>query len=356
MTAITVATLLQGFFTDRLARQRQVSSSTIAAYRDAIRLLLLFAAARAHKRPSSLVLGDLDAVTVGAFLEHLDTDRHNSVATCNARLAAIHSFYRYAMPRAPEHALTMSQVLAIPQRRTDRAIVAYLTATETDALLAAPDRTTWFGRRDHALLILAIQTGLRLSELTTLTRKDVNMVVPGAAVHTIGKGRKDRATPLTKHSATVLRTWLREVSSDPAAFVFPTQRGTRMSPDAVQRLVKKHAATAGSECPSINTKHVTPHTLRHSAAMALLHAGVDTTVIALWLGHESATTTHIYLHADMTIKEDALARVTAPSTTPGRFHPTDPLIAFLETLRMHASVKQARPAGVMPRSPPAKHR
>lgn len=332
MTDPTLASLLQGFFSDRLARQRQASNATTAAYRDAIRLLLLFAANRTHKRPSSLTLGDLDALTIGAFLEHLRTDRHNAVATCNARLAALHSFYRYALPQDPAHALTINQVLAIPQRRTDRAILSYLTATETDALLAAPDRTTWLGRRDHALLLTAAQTGLRLSELIGLTRQDVNLLLPGAAVHTIGKGRKERATPLTRQTVAVLHTWFHEIGGDPTDLIFPTHRGTRMSPDAVQRLVKKHAATAGRDCPSITTKHVTPHTLRHTAAMALLHAGVDTSVIALWLGHESASTTHIYLHADMTIKEAALARVTAPHTTPGRYHPIDPLITYLESL------------------------
>ena len=332
MTAPTVTSLLQGFFPERLARQLQASPQTVSAYRDTIKLLLLFAAHKTKKPPFRLTIDDLDAVTVGAFLNHLDSERRNSTATRNARLAAIHSFYRYALPLIPDRAHTASQVLAIPQRRHDRAIVSYLTGPETDALLAAPDRTTWYGRRDHALLLTAVQTGLRLSEVTGLTIQDVTTTTPGAAVRTTGKGRKERATPLTRQTAAVLRAWLPEAGPAPSGPAFPTRRRTRMSADAVQRLVAKHAATAARDCPSITSKHVTPHTLRHTAAMALMNAGVDTSVIALWLGHQSAVTTHIYLHADMTIKERALARVPAPNTTPGRYRPADDLIDFLERL------------------------
>lgn len=273
------------------------------------------------------------AATVGQFLNHLESDRHNSAATRNARLAAIHSFYHYALPLIPEQAHTASQVLAIPPRRHERAIVSYLTSAETDALLAAPDRSTWHGRRDHALLLTAVQTGLRLSELTASTMPDLVTTVPGAAVHTTGKGRKERATPLTRQTATVLRAWLPESGTTPTGSAFPTRRGTRLSADAVQRLVTTHAATAAVSCPSISSKHVTPHTLRHSAAVALLNAGVDTSVIALWLGHQSTATTHMYLHADMSIKERALARVPTTTTAPGRYRPTDDdLIGFLERL------------------------
>jgi integrase/recombinase XerD len=332
MTAPTLTALLQGFFTKRLARQLQASPQTVAAYRDTIKLLLLFAARRTNKPPFRLTIDDIDAGTVGAFLDHLDNERHNSTATRNARLAAIHSFYCYALPLIPDRAHTASQVLAIPQRRHDRAIVSYLNGPETDALLAAPDRTTWHGRRDHALLLTAVQTGLRLSELTGLTIQDVTTTTPGAAVHTTGKGRKQRATPLTRQTVAALRAWLPEAGGEPTGPAFPTRRGTRMSADAVQQLVAKHARTAATACPSITSKHVTPHTLRHTAAMALMNAGVDTSVIALWLGHNSAVTTHIYLHADMTIKERALARVHAPNTTPGRYRPADDLIDFLERL------------------------
>ena len=243
MTAPTVTSLLQGFFTERLSRQLQASPQTVSAYRDAIRLLLLFAAQKAKRPPSRLTIDDLDAVTVGAFLSHLGDERNNSTATRNARLAAIHSFYRYALPPIPDRAHTASQVLAIPQRRYDRAIVSWLTGPETDALLAAPARATWHGRRDHALLLTAVQTGLRLSEVTGLAIQDVTITTPGAAVRTTGKGRKERATPLTWQTVAVLRAWLPEAGPEPSGPVFPTRRGTRMSADAVQRLVAKHAAT-----------------------------------------------------------------------------------------------------------------
>jgi site-specific recombinase XerD len=281
MTVPTVTLLLQGFFTERLARQLQASPQTIAAYRDTLKLLLIFTAGKKEKAPCRLTLDDLDAVTVGAFLGYLDSERHNSTATHNARLAAIHSFYRYALPLIPDRAHTASQVLAIPRRRHDRAIVSYLTAPEADALLSAPDRTTWYGRRDHALLLTTVQTGLRVSEVTGLTIQDITTTTPGAVVHTTGKGRKERATPLTRRTAAVLRAWLPEAGTAPSGPAFPTHRGTRMSADAVQRLVAKHATTAGGSCPSIRFKRVTPHTLRHTAAMTLLHAGVDTSVIAL---------------------------------------------------------------------------
>jgi site-specific recombinase XerD len=332
MTAPTLPALIQGFFTDRLTRQRHVSPATITAYRDAFRLLLHYASQTVKKQPYRLTVDDLDAHMVTSFLDHLEDQRGNTTTTRNARLAAIRSFFRYAATRDPDHALIISQVLAIPQRRTNRAPVNYLTPPETEALIAAPDQSTWLGRRDHALLVTAIQTGLRLSELTGLTRNSLDPITPGGAARTIGKGRKDRATPLTPGTVTVLQGWLKQIATGPDAVVFPTARGTRLSPDAVQRLVAKHATTAGTTCSTITSKTVTPHTLRHTTAMNLLHAGVDTSVIALWLGHESVETTQIYLHADMTIKEEALAKVTPTTTSPGRFHPTDTLIAFLEAL------------------------
>ena len=326
-----LAPVLQGFFTDRLARQKKASPNTVAAYRDTCRLLLAFAQAKTGKAPSRLSLADLDATLVGAFLRHLEDDRGNGSATRNARLAAIHSLFKYASPRAPEHAAVISQVLAIPPRRRERAIVSYLTPEEADALIAAPGRITWHGRRDHALLLLAVQTGLRVSELTGLTRQDVHLGA-GPHVRCHGKGRKDRATPLTSQTVAVLRTWLAELGPAPDRPLFPTQAGGRLSRDAVEMLVAKHAAAAAGSCPSIKEKNVTPHTLRHTAAMSLLKAGTDTSVIALWLGHEDPETTQVYLHADMTIKEQALARVQQPGTTPGRYRPPDSLLAFLDTL------------------------
>jgi len=326
-----LAPILQGFFIDRLARQKNASPHTIAAYRDTCRLLLTFAREQTGKAPNTLSLADLDATLIGAFLQHLEQQRGNGSATRNARLAAIHSLFRYAAPREPEHAAVISQVLAIPPRRRERAIISYLTPDEIDALLAVPDRKTWHGRRDHALLLLAVQTGLRVSELTGLAAQDAHL---GAGPHVSchGKGRKDRATPLTSQTVKVLRTWLAELGPAPDAPLFPTKAGGRLSRDAVERLVAKHAAAAADGCPSIKGKNVTPHTLRHTAAMSLLRAGVDTSVIALWLGHEAAETTQIYLHADMTIKEQALARVQPPGTSPGRYRPPDTLLAFLDNL------------------------
>ena len=326
-----LAPILQGFFTDKLLRQRQASPHTIAAYRDTCRLLLDFASGQARKQPCQLDIADLDAPLITAFLQHLETGRANTVTTRNARLAAIHSLFRYAALRAPEHAGQISRVLAIPPKRCDRAIVSFLTATEIDALLAAPGQATWLGRRDHTLLLVAVQTGLRVSELTSLTAGDVHLG-PGAHVRCHGKGRKDRATPLTRQTVAVLRAWLAERGGGPSDPLFPTRAGHSLSRDAVERLVGKHASTAAASCPAITAKNVTPHTLRHSAAMALLHAGVDTSVIALWMGHEDPASTQAYLHADMTIKEQALARVHPHSAKPGRYRAPDTLLAFLNTL------------------------
>jgi site-specific recombinase XerD len=329
MTAF--APTLQAFFCDRLITQRNASPRTVAAYRDTLKLLLRFAQEQTGKQPCQLDFADLDAPLIGAFLNHLEHERGNSPRTRNARLAAIHSLFKYAAPKAPEHAAVISQVLAIPPRRRERAIVSYLTAEEIDALVAAPGRETWHSRRDRALLLLDVQAGLRVSELTGLKRQDIHLGA-GPHVRCHGKGRKDRATPLTAQTVKVMRTWLAELSADPAGPLFPTQPGGRLSRDAVERLVAKHAATAADACPSVKDKHVTPHTLRHTAAMTLLKAGVDTSVIALWLGHEGTETTQIYLHADMSIKEQALARVQQPGTSPGRYRPPDSLLAFLDNL------------------------
>ena len=278
-----LAPVLQGFFTDKLMRQRQASPHTVASYRDTFKLLLGFVAERTGRNPARLGLGDLDAPTVGAFLQHLETARGNTVATRNARLTAIHSFYRYAALRAPDHAALIQRVLAIPSKRFDRAIVSYLTQAEADALISGPDRATWLGRRDHALLLTDVQTGLRVSELIGLKLRDVHLDT-GPHLRCHGKGRKDRCTPLTSGTVTVLRAWLAERGGRDSDPLFPTSRGSPLSRDAVQRLVAKHAATAAIACPSLNEKNVTPHTLRHTTAMALLRAGVDLSVIALWLG------------------------------------------------------------------------
>lgn len=329
MTAL--APTLQAFFTDRLLRQRQASPHTIAAYRDTWRLLLAYACARTGKQPSALDIGDLDAPLVGAFLDHLEQVRGNSPRTRNARLAAVHSMFAYAALQHPEHAETIARVLAIPPKRFDKALVTWLTEPELGALLAAPGTATWAGRRDHAVLTLAAQTGLRVSELTGLTLADVHLGT-GPHVSCHGKGRKQRITPLDKTTVTVLRAWLAERRGDPAQPLFPNRTGGQLSRDAVEKRLAQHTAAAAGECPSLKAKNVTAHTLRHTAAMRLLHAGVDTTVIALWLGHEQAETTQIYLHADLALKEKALARTTPPDTTPGRYKPPDQLLAFLESL------------------------
>ena len=323
--------LLQGFFTGKLVIQRQASPATVASYRDTFALLLGFAAGRAGRQPHQLAITDLGAGTIGAFLAHLEKERGSSIPTRNARLAAIRSFFRYAALHDPQHAQQIAQVLAIPAKRAGKATVTWLTGGETEALTAAPDRGTWHGRRDHALLLTAVHTGLRVSELTGLTIADTHLG-DGPHLRCHGKGRKERCTPLTPDAAKILRAWIRERGGQPEDPLFPSRRGTRLSRDAVARLVAVHAETAARSCPSIAAKHVTPHTLRHSTAMALLRAGVDTSVIALWLGHESPETTQAYLHADMEIKNRALARVNPPGGTPGRYSPPDSLIAYLKTL------------------------
>jgi site-specific recombinase XerD len=329
MTAL--APTLQAFFTDRLASQRGASPNTVAGYRDTFRLLLRFASGRANKQPCELDIGDLDAPLVAAFLEHLEADRHNSVRTRNNRLAAIHSLFSYAALLHPEHAASIQRVLAIPAKRFERNLVTYLTDEEVDALLAACDTTTWTGRRDHAMVVLAVQTGLRISELAGLTVADV-VLGTGANVHTVGKGRKERRTPLVPLTVSVLRTWLTERRGSPPEPLFPTSTGRPLSRDAIEHRVALYVSKARESCPSIRTKHVTAHTLRHTAAMRLLLSGVDVTVIALWLGHEQVSTTSVYVHADMSQKERAIARVTPLAVKPGRYRAPDALLAFLEAL------------------------
>jgi site-specific recombinase XerD len=326
-----LAPTLQSFFTDRLAQQRRVSPRTVASYRDSLRMLIVFAHHDTGKQPHTLDWDDLTPEVISAFLDHLETHRGNSPRTRNLRLTAIRSLFAYASLRHPEHAALIQRVLAIPAKRFDKAIVSFLTAAEIDALVDAPDLRRWEGRRDRALLLLDAQTGLRVSELTGLTCGDVCLGT-GAHVRCEGKGRKQRAVPLTADTEAVLAVWLTERNGLRDEPLFPTRTGRRLSSDAVERLVRRHARTAAAAQPSITTKTVTPHTLRHSAAMALLHAGVDTAVIALWLGHADIRSTHVYLHADMTIKQRALDLTTPTTTKPGRYKPPDSLLAFLESL------------------------
>ncbi len=329
MTAL--APTLQAYFTDRLIGQRSASPNTIAAYRHTFRLLLPFAAQRTGTRPSELDIAELDAPLIAAFLDHLQAERSNSTQTRNNRLAAIHSLFAYLALHHPEHAASIQRVLAIPPKRTERNILTYLSDPEVDALLQACDQTRWTGRRDHAMFALTIQTGLRISELISLTCQDITLST-GANVHTVGKGRKERRTPLIPATRTVLKAWLAERAAAPREPLFPTNTGKHLSRDAIERRLAIHLRSAATSCPSIDTKHITMHTLRHTAAMRLLLAGNDITVIALWLGHEQITTTQIYLHADMTHKQQAIDRTKPLAAKPGRYRPPDALLAFLEAL------------------------
>ena len=328
---ITLSTAIQGFFTDRLVRERDASPHTIASYRDTIRLLLVFASKRTGKQPTKLTLDDLDATLTGAFLDHLERERGCSARTRNLRLTAIRSLFRYCALRYPEHAALIERVLAIPPKRHDRALVTFLTEPELDALLDAPDRSTWTGRRDHALLLLAAQTGLRASELIALTPADIQQGT-GAHLTTLGKGRKRRITPLTKETVAILAAWIAERAGTDSTPLFPTRTGRQLTRDALARRLTKHSTQAAEHCPSLHGKNVTPHMLRHTAAMRLLHAGIDTSVIALWLGHEQIETTQVDLHADLAIKEQALARTKPLDSAPGRYRPPDALLNFLEQL------------------------
>jgi integrase/recombinase XerD len=326
-----LAGLLEAFFTDRLLQQRHVSPHTIAAYRDTFRMLLSFAQQRVRKPPSALPLAELDAPLITAFLQHLEQERRNSIRTRNARLAAIHSFFRFVALQEPAHSATCQRVLAIPTKKAEHKLVTSLTRPEQHALLAAPDRTAWLGRRDHAIILLLVETGLRVSEMRELRCEDI-VLTTGSHVRCRGKGRKERCTPLTRNAVSVIRAWLAERAGRPHEPAFPSRRGGVLSRDAVERLVAKYAEIASRSCASLRTKTVTPHVLRHTTAVTLLHAGIDRAVIALWLGHESIETTQMYLDADLSTKERALARTAPLRAVPGRYHPDDHLLAFLSAL------------------------
>jgi site-specific recombinase XerD len=326
-----LAAYIQRFFTERLVNQLHASRHTVAGYRDTFRLLLRFVSRERGRVPTDLLVADVNADTVGAFLTFIEEERGCSARSRNTRLSAIRSFFKYVAMNEPELLHHCQRILAMPPKRYEKRTVDFLTRAESEAMLDAPDRSTWHGRRDRTLLAVALQTGLRVSELTGLTCGDVELGT-GAHVRCLGKGRKERATPLRKDSIKALRSWLAERGGTDADPLFPSATGERLSRDAVERLVRKHATTAAKRCPSLAGKRVTPHVLRHSAAMALLQNGVDRTVIALWLGHESVETTQMYVHADMTIKEYAMARTTPAPVKPGRFRPDDELLAFLEAL------------------------
>jgi integrase/recombinase XerD len=328
-----VSATLQAFFITRLGRELDVSPHTIDSYRHAFRLLLAYAKTQTGKDPADLDIADLDAALISGFLDHLETERGNRVGSRNTRLAAIHSFFRYASYHHPEHAQTIRQVLAIPQKKTQTTPRSFLTDIETAAVISAPDRATWSGRRDHALLLVALRTGLRLSELTGLRCQDVDLRTP-AHIKCLGKGRKRRDTPIDKPTAEVLRGWLKERHGTPGDALFPSRRRGQLSPDAVQRLVAKHVATAQAACPTLTGKQISTHNLRHSVAMDLLHNGLDAAVVALWLGHQKLESVNAYIHADPTLKQRALDRLTPlnPAGATGRYQPSDDLLAFLERL------------------------
>ena len=327
----TFAALLESFFTQRLMQQRRASAHTIASYRDTFRLLLQFIQTRLHKAPSTLALEDIDAPLVVAFLDELEKARAVTARTRNLRLTAIHSFFRYVAFEAPTHAAQIQRVLAIPAKRFQRALVPFLSRQEVNALLAASDQRTWSGRRDHALILLAVQTGLRLSELTGLRQEDLHLGT-GAHVRVTGKGRKERCTPLSKNTRAVLAAWLKEPPRAQDQPLFPNARGGRLSSHGVHYLLAKHVIAAAEVCPSLRQKRVSPHVLRHTTAMDLLQEGNEQAVIALWLGHESIETTQVYLDADLEMKQRILDKTTPPNGKPGRYRPGDKLLAFLKRL------------------------
>ncbi len=330
-TVLNFPALLQAFFTDRLIAQRNASPNTIAAYRDTFRLLFEYARKQLRKTPSALTLEDLNSSFIGAFLDHLEHDRGNGARSRNARLAAIHSFFQYVAYQLPEHSSFVQRVLAIPGKKHERALVEYLTEEESNALVDAPDRGTFSGRRDHALMLVGIQTGLRVSELTGLCCGDVAFGT-GAHVRCVGKGRKARCTPLTRSIDAVVKGWIKERDAQSADPLFPNCRGGHLSTDGVQFILTKHVTVAQQQCPSLKEKKISPHVLRHTAAMNLLRAGADTTTIALWLGHERLDTVNIYVQADLSTKEKILAKTAAPDGKVRRFRPDDALLAFLKGL------------------------
>lgn len=330
--ALPIPALIERFFTQRLIHQRGVSPHTVASYRDTFRLLFRYAQHTLHKPPSSLDLADLYAPFISAFLEDLEASRAIGIATRNLRLTAIRSFFRFLAFEEPAWSGQIQRILAIPGKLAEKREVHFLSRQEIEAILAAPDRTSWIGRRDHMLLLLAIQTGLRLSELTSLDRSAITLGT-GAHVRYVGKGRKERHTPLARHVRTAMQGWLKEPARCGASALFPNMHGGRLSPDAIQYLLTKHARSAREHCPSLRLKRISPHVLRHTAAMELLQASVDISVIALWLGHESILTTQAYLHAHIALKEAALAKLQPLSSPPyARFEPEDRLLAFLDAL------------------------
>jgi integrase/recombinase XerD len=326
-----LATSLQTYFTTFAHTQRDLSANTITSYRDTWRMLLKYLTATLTVPTHTLDFDAVTATNVTSFLDHLEHERGNTARTRNARLTAIRSVLSRALPDHPEHAATITQVLAIPPKRTTRPVIEFLTPDEVDALLAAPDSTSWTGRRDHALLTMTVQTGLRISEICSLTCGDIHLGV-GPYVACTGKGRRQRITPLTRTTVSTMSTYLAERTTHPGTALFCGTHGQPLSRDALEHRLATHLATAATTHPSLTTKHVTMHTLRHTAAMALLAAGVDVSVIALWLGHTDTHSTDAYLHADMTIKQAAIDRTTPPHVKTGIYHPEPDILVWLTSL------------------------
>lgn len=331
MSDLRAAPLIQAFFVEHLLQHKAASPQTIRAYRDTFRLLLAFVREHSGTEPANLQLAALDASTVLAFLDHLERDRHNTPQSRNARLAAVRSFFRYVAFREPEALDLATRVLAIPTKRSRRPGVGYLTRTEIEALLAAPDRSCWSGRRDHALLLTLYNTGARVSEIASLQQSQVSLG-PNASVQLLGKGRKERRIPLWTKSARTIKTWFGEIAELPGGWAFPNTRGAPLSRHGVRFIVSRTVASCLAKCPSLADKTVSPHVIRHTTAMHLLQSGVDPTVIALWLGHERLETTHIYIEADLEAKEKALRKLAPPRARTVRFQADDALLGFLKTL------------------------
>jgi site-specific recombinase XerD len=324
--------LLQRFFVDYLRHQRAVSPNTVAAYRDTFKLLLAFAQRTIRKTPTDIALADLDSTLILSFLDDLESGRKNSVRSRNARLSAIRSFLKYAAHEDLTALAIIERSLAVPQKRHDRAALGFLTRPEMEAVIAAPDGATWAGRRDQALFALLYNTGARVSEAINLKVSDVMLEVSPVA-HLYGKGRKRRSVPLWKATAVTLRQWLRHLpDASPHEYLFPSGRGTRLSRSSVTQRLSQAVAHATYKFPTLASRAISPHTIRHTTAMHLLQSGVDITVIALWLGHEHPSTTHIYIEADLAMKEEALSRLQPIAGAPVRYRPPDQLMAFLQSL------------------------
>jgi integrase/recombinase XerD len=332
MTTPTLAgPLLQAFFTDYLMTQKRLSLQTIASYRDIFRLLLQFVHRETGVEPVALPIASLDADRILTFLDCLEKDRHNAIASRNLRLTAIRSFFRMVALREPALVGLASRVIAIPTKRTDTKVRDFVTRDEMDAVLASLDRTHWCGRRDYALLLTMYNTGARVSEMAVLRQSHFTFGSTGY-VHLHGKGRKERGIPLWPNTSRIVKEWFRELAMCEDAMAFPNLRGGPLSRFAIHLLLRKAVGVAATRCPSLNDKRISPHVIRHGTAMALLQAGVDLAVIAVWLGHESIETTNVYVHANLAMKEKALAKVQPMDTPFRRFRPDDRLLAFLESL------------------------